>query len=173
MFPNHRPSWCQQNSKWVWPEMLLANLKAKHCTFPNHRQSWCQQNSKWVWPEMLLANLKAKHRTFQIIDKAEVNKTVSESDQKCYWRISNPKHCTFPNHQQSWSQLCKHNMTLLSFLAGRAVKNTHTNTQQEQQTMTKQHQKHRLTVLPAKSDSDVMFCLQSYQGLVIDRLLVY
>ena len=25
------------------------------------------------------------------------------------------------------------------------------------------------TVLPAKSDSDVMFCLQSYQGLRIDR----
>ena len=24
------------------------------------------------------------------------------------------------------------------------------------------------TVLPAKSDSDVMFCLQSYQGLMID-----
>ena len=29
------------------------------------------------------------------------------------------------------------------------------------------------TVLPAKSDSDVMFCLQSYQGLRINRLLVY
>ena len=28
-------------------------------------------------------------------------------------------------------------------------------------------------VLPAKSDSDVMFCLQSYQGLMIDRSLVY
>ena len=27
------------------------------------------------------------------------------------------------------------------------------------------------TVLPAKSDSD-MFCLQSYQGLIIDRSLV-
>ena len=26
----------------------------------------------------------------------------------------------------------------------------------------------RATVLPAKSDSDVMFCLQSYQGLIID-----
>ena len=25
------------------------------------------------------------------------------------------------------------------------------------------------TVLPAKSDSDVMFCLQTYQGLIIDR----
>ena len=24
------------------------------------------------------------------------------------------------------------------------------------------------TVLPTKSDSDVMFCLQSYQGLIID-----
>ena len=29
------------------------------------------------------------------------------------------------------------------------------------------------TVLPAKSDSDVIFCLQSYQGLIIDRSLVY
>ena len=29
------------------------------------------------------------------------------------------------------------------------------------------------TVLPAKSDSDVMFCLQRYQGLIIDRSLVY
>ena len=29
------------------------------------------------------------------------------------------------------------------------------------------------TVLPAKSDSGVMFCLQSYQGLIIDRSLVY
>ena len=25
------------------------------------------------------------------------------------------------------------------------------------------------TVLPAKSDSDIMFCLQSYQGLIINR----
>ena len=31
---------------------------------------------------------------------------------------------------------------------------------------------HTGTVLPAKSDSDVMFCLQSYQGLRIDRSLV-
>ena len=29
------------------------------------------------------------------------------------------------------------------------------------------------TVLPAKSDSDVMFCLQNDQGLRIDRSLVY
>ena len=29
------------------------------------------------------------------------------------------------------------------------------------------------TVLPAKSDSDVMFCLQCYPGLIIDRSLVY
>ena len=29
------------------------------------------------------------------------------------------------------------------------------------------------TVLPAMSDSDVMFCLQRYQGLLIDRPLVY
>ena len=29
------------------------------------------------------------------------------------------------------------------------------------------------TVLPARSDSDLMFCLQSYQGLRIDRSLVY
>ena len=29
------------------------------------------------------------------------------------------------------------------------------------------------TVLPAESDSDAMVCLQSYQGLIIDRSLVY
>ena len=29
------------------------------------------------------------------------------------------------------------------------------------------------TVLPAKSDSDVMFCLQLYQSITIDRSLVY
>ena len=29
------------------------------------------------------------------------------------------------------------------------------------------------TVMPAKSDSDVMFCLQSYQGLITDGSLVY
>ena len=29
------------------------------------------------------------------------------------------------------------------------------------------------TVVPTESDSDVMFCLQSYQGLIIDRSLVY
>ena len=29
------------------------------------------------------------------------------------------------------------------------------------------------TVLPPKSDSDAMFCLQSYHGLIIDRSLVY
>ena len=29
------------------------------------------------------------------------------------------------------------------------------------------------TVLPAKNDSDFMFCLQSYQGLIIDIPLVY
>ena len=29
------------------------------------------------------------------------------------------------------------------------------------------------TVLPAKSDSDALLCLQSYQGLKIDRSLVY
>ena len=29
------------------------------------------------------------------------------------------------------------------------------------------------TVLSAKSDSDFMFCLQSYQGFIIDRSLVY
>ena len=29
------------------------------------------------------------------------------------------------------------------------------------------------TVLPAKSNSDFMFCLQSYQGLIIDISLVY
>ena len=31
----------------------------------------------------------------------------------------------------------------------------------------------KLAVLPAKSDSGVMFCLQSYQELIIDRSLVY
>ena len=31
----------------------------------------------------------------------------------------------------------------------------------------------KTTVLPAKSDSDIMFCLQSFQGLRIDRSLVY
>ena len=30
-----------------------------------------------------------------------------------------------------------------------------------------------VTVLPTKCDSDVMFCLHSYQGLRIDRSLVY
>ena len=29
------------------------------------------------------------------------------------------------------------------------------------------------TVLPAKSDSSVMFCFQSYHGIIIDRSLVY
>ena len=29
------------------------------------------------------------------------------------------------------------------------------------------------TVLPSKSDSDIMFCLQCYQGLIIHRSLVY
>ena len=29
------------------------------------------------------------------------------------------------------------------------------------------------TVLPAKSDNDIMFCLQSYQGLIMDRSRVY
>ena len=29
------------------------------------------------------------------------------------------------------------------------------------------------TVLSAKSDSDFMFCLQSYEGLIIDNSLVY
>ena len=31
----------------------------------------------------------------------------------------------------------------------------------------------KYTVLPAKSDSYVTFCLQSYQGLTIERSLVY
>ena len=30
-----------------------------------------------------------------------------------------------------------------------------------------------VTVLPAKSDSDVKFCLQHYQGLIIDISLLY
>ena len=28
----------------------------------------------------------------------------------------------------------------------------------------------KVTVLPAKSDSDVIFCLQSYEGFIIDRI---
>ena len=31
----------------------------------------------------------------------------------------------------------------------------------------------RPTILPAKSDSDVVLCLQSYQGLILERSLVY
>ena len=30
-----------------------------------------------------------------------------------------------------------------------------------------------ITVVPTKSDSEVMICLQIYQGLIIDRSLVY
>ena len=33
--------------------------------------------------------------------------------------------------------------------------------------------KYICTVLPAKSDSDVLFCLQHYQELIIDKSLVY
>ena len=29
------------------------------------------------------------------------------------------------------------------------------------------------TAVPSKTDSDVMFCLQSNKGLIIDRSLVY
>ena len=29
------------------------------------------------------------------------------------------------------------------------------------------------TILPAKSDSGVMFCLQNYKGRIIDRSLMY
>ena len=32
---------------------------------------------------------------------------------------------------------------------------------------------HTRTVVPAKSDSDIMFCLQSYQAFRIDRSLLY
>ena len=35
-----------------------------------------------------------------------------------------------------------------------------------------QHGETFATVLPARSDSDVMSCLQSYQGLIINRSLV-
>ena len=31
----------------------------------------------------------------------------------------------------------------------------------------------KTTVVPAKSDSDIMFCIQHYLGLIIDRSLVY
>ena len=37
----------------------------------------------------------------------------------------------------------------------------------------KNHNEDPYTFLPAKSDSDVMFCLQSCQGLIIDRSLVH
>ena len=37
----------------------------------------------------------------------------------------------------------------------------------------KLHGEVTVTVLPAKSVSDVMFCLQCYQGLRMDRSLVY
>ena len=40
-------------------------------------------------------------------------------------------------------------------------------------TETTQQGKPTVTVLPVKSDSDSMFCLQSYQGLIIDISLVY
>ena len=33
--------------------------------------------------------------------------------------------------------------------------------------------KDTFTVMPANSDSDVMFCLQNYQGLITDGSLVY
>ena len=33
--------------------------------------------------------------------------------------------------------------------------------------------RHSPTVLPSKSDSDAMFCLQSYQGFRNDRSLAY
>ena len=36
-----------------------------------------------------------------------------------------------------------------------------------------QHDEVSTTVLPAKSDSDIKIFLQSYQGLMIDRSLVY
>ena len=32
---------------------------------------------------------------------------------------------------------------------------------------------YQTTVLPAKNDSDFMLCLQNYQGIIIDRSLVY
>ena len=35
------------------------------------------------------------------------------------------------------------------------------------------HKPIHCTVLPAKSESEIMFCLQSYHGLRIDRSLVY
>ena len=40
-------------------------------------------------------------------------------------------------------------------------------------TMTRDTQCGITTVLPARSDSDFVFCLHSYQGLIIDRSLVY
>ena len=31
----------------------------------------------------------------------------------------------------------------------------------------------RVTILPSKSDSAIMFCLQSFKGLIFDRSLMY
>ena len=45
--------------------------------------------------------------------------------------------------------------------------------QANSQTTTRTTSYYITTVLPAKSDSNFMFCLQSYQGLIIDRSLVY
>ena len=42
-----------------------------------------------------------------------------------------------------------------------------------QQTASGATDRQTVTVLPAKSDSDTMFRLQSYPGLIIDRSLVY
>ena len=47
----------------------------------------------------------------------------------------------------------------------------HTQTRTKEET--KQSQGPNSTAMPAKSNIDAMFCLQSYQGLIIDRSLVY
>ena len=42
-----------------------------------------------------------------------------------------------------------------------------------QRELLKTQQQNTHTVVPAKSDSDVMFCLQCYQGRIIDRSRMY
>ena len=58
-------------------------------------------------------------------------------------------------------------------MAIKTVVNTISKHNQYNQHSISKQKYHTSTVLPAKSDSDVMFCLQSYQGLGIDRSLVY
>ena len=58
-------------------------------------------------------------------------------------------------------------------IEGHAVRNCYTLNTFVILTLSVLSENSQSTVLPAKSDSDVMFCLQSYKGLRIDRSLVY